>query len=139
MAEAPSIVWNEAASFYEFVSEDIPGVWRIYAPRVEACYSMKDRERLIGMRVFADGAPFAEPPSPPQAPQDVAGLVAALTLAEDVLSRAPFSTQIWPNGMHPNKGIEIIRNAITAALTPRELTDEEAERGARALRRCLIA
>ncbi|MCK1459121.1 hypothetical protein IVB34_12215 [Bradyrhizobium sp. 2] len=27
----------------------------------------------------------------------------ALEIAEDVLSRAPFSTAIWPNGMHPNR------------------------------------
>jgi hypothetical protein len=37
----------------------------------------------------------------------------ALVLAEDVLSRAPFSTQLWPNGMHPNRGIEQIRSALT--------------------------
>ena len=38
---------------------------------------------------------------------------AALTLAEDVLSRAPFSTGIWPNGMHPQVGIEKIRAALS--------------------------
>jgi hypothetical protein len=42
-------------------------------------------------------------------------LLAALTLAEDVLSRAPFSTGLWPNGMHPNVGIEAIRAAIAKA------------------------
>lgn len=36
----------------------------------------------------------------------------ALRIAEDVLSRAPFSTAIWPNGMHPNTGIQIIRAAL---------------------------
>jgi hypothetical protein len=36
----------------------------------------------------------------------------ALKLAEDVLSRSPFSTDIWPNGMHPNTGINKIRDAI---------------------------
>lgn len=36
----------------------------------------------------------------------------ALELAEDVLSRAPFSNQIWPNGMHPHFGIEKIRAAL---------------------------
>jgi hypothetical protein len=36
----------------------------------------------------------------------------ALEIAEDVLSRAPFSTAIWPNGMHPNTGIEKIRKAL---------------------------
>ena len=36
----------------------------------------------------------------------------ALELAEDVLSRAPFSTGIWPNGMHPQVGIDKIRDAI---------------------------
>lgn len=38
----------------------------------------------------------------------------ALELAEDVLSHAPFSTSIWPNGMHPQRGISIIRNALRA-------------------------
>lgn len=36
----------------------------------------------------------------------------ALELAEDVLSRSPFSTDFWPNGMHPQVGIEQIRTAI---------------------------
>lgn len=36
----------------------------------------------------------------------------ALILAEDVLSRAPFSTEIWPNGMHPQSGIDKIRKAL---------------------------
>jgi hypothetical protein len=39
-------------------------------------------------------------------------LKAALELAEDVLSRFPFSTALWPNGMHPQVGIEQIRNAL---------------------------
>lgn len=40
-------------------------------------------------------------------------LVRALTLAEDVLSRFPFSAEIWPNGTHPNAGIEQIRSALS--------------------------
>lgn len=43
-------------------------------------------------------------------------LVEALKLAEDVLSRAPFSTGFWPNGMHPQTGIDQIRDAITNAV-----------------------
>ena len=39
-------------------------------------------------------------------------LTKALTLAEDVLSRFPFSTAIWPNGMHPQIGITQIRAAL---------------------------
>lgn len=39
-------------------------------------------------------------------------LEAALRLAEEVLSRAPFSTEIWPGGMHPQQGITIIREAL---------------------------
>ncbi len=39
----------------------------------------------------------------------------ALVLAEDVLSRAPFSTTIWPNGIHPQTGIEQIRTALQLA------------------------
>lgn len=42
-------------------------------------------------------------------------LKAALVLAEDVLSRYPFSTALWPNGMHPQVGIEQIRNALSRA------------------------
>lgn len=44
----------------------------------------------------------------------------ALELAEDVLSRAPFSTAIWPNGMHPNEGIKKIREALAMTSTQRE-------------------
>jgi len=36
----------------------------------------------------------------------------ALILAENVLSRAPFSTELWPNGMHPQSGIDKIRKAL---------------------------
>ena len=36
----------------------------------------------------------------------------ALALAEDVLSRSPFSTAIWPNGAHPAIGIDKIRDAM---------------------------
>lgn len=39
----------------------------------------------------------------------------ALILAEDVLARFPFTSEIWPNGTHPNTGIEQIRAAIRAA------------------------
>jgi hypothetical protein len=45
--------------------------------------------------------------------QEIRRLRVALTLAEDVLSRAPFSNAIWPNGMHPNKGISVIRSALS--------------------------
>jgi hypothetical protein len=47
-------------------------------------------------------------------------IVAALKVAEDVLSRAPFSTGVWPNGMHPNTGIEQIRAAISLSNPPQE-------------------
>jgi hypothetical protein len=42
----------------------------------------------------------------------IEALEAALLLAEDVLSRFPFSTAMWPNGMHPQIGIDIIRTAL---------------------------
>lgn len=51
----------------------------------------------------------------------------ALVLAEDVLSRAPFSTAIWPNGMHPQIGIDKIRDAIEEAQDC-IITDEIIER-----------
>ena len=47
----------------------------------------------------------------------------ALELAEDVLSRAPFSTEIWPNGTHPNTGIEKIRAAL-ALSRPQQRGDD---------------
>ena len=47
---------------------------------------------------------------------EIAKLREALTLAENVLSRAPFSTQIWPDGTHPQRGITKIRSALGAAL-----------------------
>jgi hypothetical protein len=40
----------------------------------------------------------------------------ALELADDVLSRFPYSAELWPNGTHPNAGIAQIR----AALSPKE-------------------
>lgn len=42
-------------------------------------------------------------------------LLAALILAEDVMSRVPFSDQMWPTGMHPMTGISQIRAAIAKA------------------------
>jgi hypothetical protein len=47
-------------------------------------------------------------------------LVKALTLAEDILSRAPFSNALWPNGMHPMIGITQIRDALDAVGNARE-------------------
>ena len=44
----------------------------------------------------------------------------ALELAEDVLSRRPFSTEIWPNGMHPQTGITKIREAIASLSRPKQ-------------------
>jgi hypothetical protein len=46
-------------------------------------------------------------------------LVKALTLAEDILSRAPFSNALWPNGMHPMIGITQIRDALALVGSPR--------------------
>jgi len=57
-------------------------------------------------------AHFPHHPLYQEAAARVAALEAALRLAEDVLSRAPFSTGIWPNGMHPQIGITVIRNAL---------------------------
>ncbi len=42
----------------------------------------------------------------------VEGLVEALELAEDVLSRSPFSNHMWPNGLHPQEGVSKIRAAL---------------------------
>lgn len=52
---------------------------------------------------------------PAKSPVELA--VEALSLVEDALSRSPFSTQIWPNGTHPNTGITKVREAL-AALQP---------------------
>lgn len=43
------------------------------------------------------------------------GLLEALEIAEDVLARFPYSSEIWPNGRHPNTGMQKIRAAIAAA------------------------
>jgi hypothetical protein len=83
---------------------------------------------------YADGRPFARVPNDARCPGtettitfgQVRALIAALIrcqavsasvrealeLAEDVLSRAPFSAAIWPNGMHPQRGITKIRDAL---------------------------
>jgi hypothetical protein len=53
----------------------------------------------------------------------------ALELADQVLSCAPFSTEIWPNGMHPNEGIKQIRSAL-ASLPSSELVRETEHRDA---------
>lgn len=45
----------------------------------------------------------------------VAPLIAALKLAEDVLSHRPWSAEIWPDGTHPMAGITTIRQAIADA------------------------
>lgn len=42
-------------------------------------------------------------------------LFVALAIAEDVLSRSPYSSAIWPNGTHPQVGIEQIRSALARA------------------------
>lgn len=39
-------------------------------------------------------------------------ILEALVMAEDVLSRFPFSSEIWPGGVHPQTGISKIREAI---------------------------
>ena len=52
---------------------------------------------------------------PDAAQERIRELTEALVLAEDVLSRAPFSTALWPNGMHPQRGIEAIRAALSTA------------------------
>jgi hypothetical protein len=44
-------------------------------------------------------------------------LLSALTFAEDVLSRFPFSGKWWPEGSHPHEGITRIREAIAKAST----------------------
>src|SRR6185503_2622676 len=56
------------------------------------------REKTEQIRTFA----FAQTPA----------VLEALILAEDVLSRRPFSSEIWSNGMHPQTGITKIRDAI---------------------------
>lgn len=48
----------------------------------------------------------------PEASKVRCELLAALKLAEDVLSRFPYSTEIWPDGTHPNSGITQIRAAV---------------------------
>ena len=49
----------------------------------------------------------------------------ALELAEDVLARFPFSTEMWPNGTHPNDGIVKIRAALAEPAGAAPGTSEE--------------
>jgi hypothetical protein len=42
-------------------------------------------------------------------------LLSALVLAEYVLSHRPYSSALWPNGVHPNDGITKMRDAIKRA------------------------
>lgn len=59
----PTVLHNEAAGFYEFVSEDVLGVWCFIAPNIEQMVSMKDRERVVGMRAHALPNPTASLPA----------------------------------------------------------------------------
>ena len=54
-----------------------------------------------------------------EAADQIDALEKALVIAEDVLSRAPFSTAIWPNGMHPQRGINQIRKALELVGSPK--------------------
>lgn len=90
------------------------------------------RERLDAIeKAILEGNDTVQPSmrpdqSPATASFDATALMReALVLAEDVLSRAPFSNQIWPNGMHPSRGIEQIRTAL-AAPQPTARADREA-------------
>lgn len=51
---------------------------------------------------------------PEECADEIERLRKALILAEDVLSRSPFSNHMWPNGMHPQVGMEQIRAALEA-------------------------
>lgn len=61
----------------------------------------EDHARIIGRNIRAAAVSY--------------DLLSALILAEDVLARFPFSSEIWPDGTHPNTGIEQIRTAIHKA------------------------
>lgn len=54
------------------------------------------------------------------APASMRQIAEALTIAEDILSRSPHSTQIAANGMHPQIVIEKIRGALETALSQRQ-------------------
>lgn len=60
--------------------------------------------------------------------------IEALTEAEDVLSRSPFSTELLPNGTHPNACIERIREALTALKSINPAAKGEVEQLRTALR-----
>ena len=54
---------------------------------------------------------------PEPGPVDFDVVREALTNVEDAASRSPWSTDFWPNGTHPNAGVEKLRDAL-AALFP---------------------
>jgi hypothetical protein len=64
--------------------------------------------RAMERALREDISRLSQPPATPQA----RAVTEALEIAEDALSRAPFSTAILPNGMHPQVVIEKIRAAL---------------------------
>lgn len=73
-------------------------------PTVSPCPAELLEDAVLTLRARAE-----------KAEAEIERLREALELAEDVLSRAPHSTGIWANGMHPNTGVELIRAALRAS------------------------
>jgi len=109
--------------------------WSPERTAIEAMRTFMQREQAafdLGFRAAGGSCPL--PPSVEALFQSwqrghaqTPAVLEALTLAEDVLSRRPFSSGIWPNGMHPQEGIEKIRAALAMAQAL-EVTDEMLER-----------
>ncbi len=57
-------------------------------------------------------------------------MLEALVYIEDLLSRRPFSSELWPSGEHPQVVIDKIRNAITVSGTRPAQTRRELEQDA---------
>ncbi len=73
------------------------------------------RDRLRGFAVPSDDDIIEARDVMADAANALTDSLAALKLAEDVLARFPFTAEIWPDGTHPNTGIEQIRAAIAKA------------------------
>jgi hypothetical protein len=118
ISEPPRITGTTIQPLYALPSQPVqpagkgePVAWRWRHPEAKCWIYDPTPEWVEQHKHEIELEPLYDLPARPEAP---AGVREALELAEQVLSCAPFSTQIWPNGMHPNEGIKQIRAALAS-------------------------